>query len=104
MREPDHVFDDYPINEYWWEWLEEINGIKPGDKIIVKTETREWKTPMEVIDENWEDEITFVSRSGKKYMIVTYSNNHPLEPTKPMVRTCDGFESCGVIEEVKIWK
>lgn len=102
--EYDYKFDKMPINEYWWEWLDEIGGIVPEDKIIVKTTTREWKTPMDVIDKNWEDEITFISRSGKEYMIVTYSSNHSLEPTKPMVRSCDGFDSMGVIEEVKVFK
>ena len=103
-QKPDYVFNDYPINEYWWDFLKEIDGINPGDKITVKTETNQWKNPVKIIDENFEDEITFQTKQGKKYMIVDYSSNASLEPSKPMVRTCKEFKSMGIIEEVKVYK
>lgn len=103
-RESDYAYDDIPMNEVWWEWLDEIGGINPGDEIIVETSTREWKNRMTVLDENWQDEITFQTQRGKKYMIVTYSTNHSLEKSRPMVRTCDNFDSRGVIERVEVYK
>lgn len=102
MSEPDLVYDDFPINEYWWDFLRE-NNIEPGDKIRVVTETTEWKSKMEILDRRT-GELWFESVAGKEYAIVTYSNIHPLEPEQPIVRDMDGFDSKGVLDRVEIYK
>lgn len=104
MTEPDHVYDDYPINERFWDWLVEIGEIEPGDEVRVVTETTEWQARMEVLEVRGHDRIDFESTAGTRYMLITYSSNHPLEPSKPMVRTADGFESKGVLARLEVYR
>ena len=101
MSDPDAVFDDHAINEYWWEWLRE-NDVSAGDALVVETETTSWATPMTVTEAH-SDEVRFESAAGSELAIVTYSKPATLEPACPIVRRWDGFTSEGVVERVELY-
>ncbi len=101
MTDPDYVFDRHPVREYWWDFLDEAEP-EAGDMIGVETETHEWKSLMKVIEIGRERDVIFESIRGKKYRICI-SQVHHLEPSKPCVRTEDGFNSRGVIDRVEVY-
>lgn len=104
MADPTAVYDDYPINEYWWDWLDE-HPVEEGDRLRVVTETHEWKTPFTVTDASVaSDYIEMESDRGTSYLLLTYSSVHPLESPQPMVRTQDGYESRGVLKRAELFK
>lgn len=106
MTDPDHVFDDYPIQEYWHDFLREAE-IEPGDDIRVTTETNAWKSKMEVVEDDTGGptghDIHFETSAGTR-LFITQSTTHPTDSYKPTVRTVDGYESRGYIERVEVFK
>ena len=101
---PRSVYDGLPINEYFWDWLDEVN-LEPGDELLITTTTHSWETPMTVTndpDKAAERDIFLESSRGTEYMLITYSRPHPIESAQPMVRKRDGFESKGVLERVEL--
>lgn len=98
------MFDEPNVNEYYWDWLNE-NDIRNGDRIRVKTESQEWKTPMTVTNSSLRsEEITLETEQGTEYLLVTYSSIAELEPCEPILRKKDGFDSCGPIVRLELYR
>lgn len=101
-----NVYDGPPINEYYWQWLDVVD-IEEGDLLTVETETKKqgWGNPLTVTNAPYPTErIELEGPRGAEYILVTYTNNHPLEPDQPILRKKQNNRSLGIIERLVLYK